>query len=259
MELTGNQQHPVWRALFHPTRRQIIRLLQEKSRTTGELSNFFDVTRYAVMKHLRVLEQADLISVRREGRLRWNDLNPQRLQDVPAGYLEKWRSGENDEADEDGLDEFEGGVISLEYEVMLPVASERIYQAFLHHINKWWPDRNLDGSHLVLEPYVGGRFYEAAEDEGAGVLLGFVSCLRPYKEIRLFGPMNIVEEATTSTVRITLAEADGRTHLHLTHRTAGEVDDSLIPLLANDWEERLDHHLRTFVMEGSSTSPDFGR
>lgn len=243
MEFTGNRQQPVWRALFHPTRRQIIQLLQEKSRTTGELSKFFDVTRYAVMKHLRVLEQAELIHVQREGRLRWNVLNQERLRDIPDDYLEQW--GAEDESQD-------GDISSLDYEVTLPVPPDRIYQAFLKDINAWWPDRKLDSSKLVLEPFVGGRFYEAIDDEGAGILFGFISCLEPSREIRLIGPMDAVEAATTSTVRIRFEEEDGRTHLRLSHRTAGEViDSSLSPYIA-DWEERLDHHLRAFVTKDSS-------
>ncbi|MFZ0544185.1 MAG: metalloregulator ArsR/SmtB family transcription factor [Candidatus Promineifilaceae bacterium] len=249
MEFTGNPQQPVWRALFHPTRRQIIRLLQEKSRTTGELSNFFDVTRYAVMKHLRVLEQADLIHVRREGRLRWNVLNPVRLQEVPTEYLEKWRSQGQEPDEKSDLMDIEAGVTTLAYEITLPVSAECVYRAFLDGINAWWPGRTEDGSTLIFEPFVGGRFYEATQDEGAGVLIGFVTCLRPFKEIRLLGPMDSIEEAALSTVRIRLEEEDGRTRLHLTHHTTGEVDNSLIPLYINDWEERLDHHLRNFVTE----------
>lgn len=253
MEMTSKQQQPVWRALFHPTRRQIIRLLEDKSRTTGELSDFFDVTRYAVMKHLRVLEQAELISVRREGRLRWNVLNRERLQEVPADYLEKWRSAGTDSDEKDGV-ELEAGVVSLKFTVTLPAAPEEVYRAFLHQIDTWWPDRVMDGSKLVIEPFVGGRFYEAAEDEGAGVLFGFVTCLRPNKEIRFSGPMDAVEEAVTSSVHIRLEKADDQTNLHLTHRTVGEVDESLNPLYANDWEERLDQGLRAFVTEGSPTA-----
>lgn len=256
MELIGNQQQPLWRALFHPTRRQIIRLLQEKSRTTGELSNFFDVTRFAVMKHLRVLEQADLIHIRREGRMRWNVLNEDRLREVPADYLEKWRSGGDNQDEDDGGIDRDTAVTEVEFSVTLPVSPDRVYQAFLQQINSWWPDRTLDHSRLIMEPFVGGRFYETDDEgEGAGVLLGFVSCLRPSKEIRLFGPMDAVEEAVTSNIRIKLEEADGRTQLYLTHRTAGEVDDSLMPLYEDEWKERLDQHLRTFVTEGSTTAP----
>lgn len=259
MELTGNVQQPVWRALFHPTRRQIIRLLQEKSRTTGELSNFFDVTRYAVMKHLRVLEQADLVRVRREGRLRWNDLNAEKLQEIPADYLEVWQAGgEGDDEDVDGLGAESGNVRTLEYEVVLPASVERVYQAFLDGINAWWPDRRLEDSKLIMEPFVGGRFYEANEEEETAELLGIISCLRPKKEIRFFGPVDAVEEAAISNVRIQMEESDGRTYLYLTHHTAGEVDDSHSVEQKSYWENRLDHHLRAYIAPGSPSSSGNG-
>lgn len=46
-----------WTALSDLKRRQIITLLEEKPRTTSELSSNFDVMRFAVMKHVKVLEQ----------------------------------------------------------------------------------------------------------------------------------------------------------------------------------------------------------
>ena len=58
-------------------------LLSERPRTTGELANAFPkLSRFAVMKHLRVLHAAGLLSVRREGRVRWNTLNPVPLREV---------------------------------------------------------------------------------------------------------------------------------------------------------------------------------
>lgn len=249
MDYSVNQQQPVWRALFHPTRRQIVRLLQEKSRTTGELSNFFDVTRYAVMKHLRVLEQADLVHVRREGRLRWNVLNQDRLKEVPADYLEKFDSDQLAEDSETTLTEFEAGVALVEYKVSLPASAKQVYRAFLHHINSWWPGRNRAGTKLILEPFVGGRFYKALDDEGAGVLLGFVTCLRPNEEIRILGPMDAEDITATSSVHIRLQEQDDMTHIHLTHRTVGEVDESLVPTYTSHWQKRLDQQLRAFVTD----------
>src|SRR5918992_249222 len=51
----------VWKALADPTRRAILDLLRDRARTTGELSAAFpEVTRFAVMKHLGVLEDAGL-------------------------------------------------------------------------------------------------------------------------------------------------------------------------------------------------------
>jgi DNA-binding transcriptional ArsR family regulator len=79
---------PVWRALADPTRRAILDLLAERARTTGEVCAHFaqrrrgGLSRTGVMKHLGLLEGAGLVVVRREGRQRWNHLNPVPIQRV---------------------------------------------------------------------------------------------------------------------------------------------------------------------------------
>jgi DNA-binding transcriptional ArsR family regulator len=78
----------VWRALADPTRRAILDLLAKGPHTTGDLVNAFDsLCRTAVMKHLDVLGAADLVLVRREGRTRWNYLNPVPIQQVCARWV----------------------------------------------------------------------------------------------------------------------------------------------------------------------------
>jgi DNA-binding transcriptional ArsR family regulator len=72
----------IWRALADPTRRRILDLLREGPRTTGEIAEEFEQTRFGVMKHLTVLTEAGLIVVLREGRKRWNHLNPMPLLEV---------------------------------------------------------------------------------------------------------------------------------------------------------------------------------
>ena len=53
---------PVWKALANPFRRKILDLLREEAMTTGDLAAAFpELSRYAVMQHLDVLEQAGLI------------------------------------------------------------------------------------------------------------------------------------------------------------------------------------------------------
>lgn len=70
------REEPVFKALADHRRREILDLLKARPRTTGEVcSHFKDLDRCTVMQHLRVLEKADLVIVRREGRLRWNYLN----------------------------------------------------------------------------------------------------------------------------------------------------------------------------------------
>jgi DNA-binding transcriptional ArsR family regulator len=67
----------VFKALSAATRRDILDVLKDKPQTTGELCARFPVLdRCTVMQHLRILEVADLVIVKREGRERWNHLNP---------------------------------------------------------------------------------------------------------------------------------------------------------------------------------------
>jgi DNA-binding transcriptional ArsR family regulator len=77
---------PIWKALADPSRRAILDRLRDGPKTTGELSERFEFSRFAVMKHLRVLERAGLVVVRRRGRERWNYLNPVPIQMI----VERW-------------------------------------------------------------------------------------------------------------------------------------------------------------------------
>lgn len=73
----------VWKALADRTRRTILDTLAERPHTTGELVARFDVLcRTGVMKHLDVLERAHLVLTTRDGRTRWNHLNPAPIQQV---------------------------------------------------------------------------------------------------------------------------------------------------------------------------------
>lgn len=84
----------VWKALSDKTRREILDLLREKERTTGELSGHFKhLTRYGVMKHLNILHSANLIIVKREGKNRWNYINPLPIQEIYERWVKKYEAG----------------------------------------------------------------------------------------------------------------------------------------------------------------------
>ncbi|MWB79401.1 helix-turn-helix domain-containing protein [Pseudooceanicola sp. 216_PA32_1] len=66
----------VFRALGAPVRRALMDALRERPQTTGELcARFPEVNRCTLMQHLGVLEDAGIVVVRRQGRLRWNHLD----------------------------------------------------------------------------------------------------------------------------------------------------------------------------------------
>lgn len=80
----------VWRALADPVRRSILDELSDGPLLTGELvSRFQSLCRTAVMKHLDVLVAANLIIVKREGRCRWNHLNPVPIEKVCQRWVKR--------------------------------------------------------------------------------------------------------------------------------------------------------------------------
>jgi len=77
----------VWRALGSPHRRAMLDALRDGALTTTSLCGVLpELSRFAVMQHLRVLESAGVVLVRREGRERWNELNAVPIQ----RELERW-------------------------------------------------------------------------------------------------------------------------------------------------------------------------
>src|SRR5947207_1889249 len=82
----------VFPALADPTRRGILDLLRERPRTTGDIAAEFSTTRFAVMKHISVLESAGLIAVRRKGRERWNHLNAMPLQMMYERWVKQYEA-----------------------------------------------------------------------------------------------------------------------------------------------------------------------
>src|ERR1700729_361387 len=70
------QENDVFHAIAHPARRAILVTLKDGERAASELAEPFRMTFAAISQHLRVLEEADLVSVRRAGRQRLYRLDP---------------------------------------------------------------------------------------------------------------------------------------------------------------------------------------
>ncbi|MEX0906988.1 MAG: metalloregulator ArsR/SmtB family transcription factor [Gemmatimonadota bacterium] len=94
-EWEADELDRVWRALANPTRRRMLDMLRDGPATTGGLAaRFPELSRYAVMQHLRVLSDAELVGVRRVGRERYNYLNPVPIQQIHdrwvVRYMRPW-------------------------------------------------------------------------------------------------------------------------------------------------------------------------
>jgi DNA-binding transcriptional ArsR family regulator len=81
----------VFRALADSTRRFLLDLLFERGgRTLSELESQVDMSRFGVMKHLRVLEQAGLVVTRRAGREKLHYLNPVPIRLIHDRWINKY-------------------------------------------------------------------------------------------------------------------------------------------------------------------------
>ena len=81
----------VFRALGDPTRRFLLDLLFARDgRTLTELESELEMTRFGVMKHLRVLEEAGLVVTRRSGREKLHFLNPVPIRLIHDRWIDKY-------------------------------------------------------------------------------------------------------------------------------------------------------------------------
>jgi DNA-binding transcriptional ArsR family regulator len=97
----GNQSVPyarmnddaVFRALADANRRQLLdRLHRRNGQTLGELCQGLDMTRQAVAKHLAILEEANLVSWRRNGREKLHFINPVPINEIAERWISKFEA-----------------------------------------------------------------------------------------------------------------------------------------------------------------------
>ena len=78
-------------ALGDPTRRRIVELLSRGERAAGEIVERFDVSAPAISQHLKVLREAQMVSVRAEAQRRIYELDPQGVNEL-TGWVDELRS-----------------------------------------------------------------------------------------------------------------------------------------------------------------------
>lgn len=81
-----------------PTRRKILDLLLQRPHLVGELVDELNISQPGVSKQLRILREAGLVSVQRDGQRRWYVLQAEPLSEIDhwlAGYRKKWSDRHN--------------------------------------------------------------------------------------------------------------------------------------------------------------------
>ena len=119
----------VFKALADPTRRRLLDMLfRRDGQTLGQLERRLAMTRFGVMKHLRVLEQAGLVVTRRRGREKLHFLNAVPIRQVHDRWIDKYSAPVA--ALLTGLKkEIEEGHMEKIYEIYIKTTPERLWQA----------------------------------------------------------------------------------------------------------------------------------
>ncbi len=107
-EQLHKMRRDVFQAIADPVRRDIIQLLAEETLTINSVAERFDVSRPAISKHLKILEECGIIAINKQGRERYCQIRPKEL--IPAflwidQYKKLW---------EDKLDSFEDYLTKLQ-------------------------------------------------------------------------------------------------------------------------------------------------
>ena len=123
----------VFRALADPTRRALLdELFRHDGQTLGALEERFEMTRFGVMKHLRVLEDAGLVVSRRRGREKLHFLNPVPIRLVHdrwvTKFAEPWVAGLSD-LKTDLEQAMEPRTMERVFEIYIRTTPERLWEA----------------------------------------------------------------------------------------------------------------------------------
>jgi len=251
----------VWKALADPTRRALLDALRLGPRTTGDLVQATPtLTRYAVMKHLTVLEQAGLVFHEKRGRERWNHLNAAPIRRVydrwVSRFEDRWAAPltnlkalaeppppnpharkETPMSTEYLKTPVRAVVIQTQIEIGAPPA--HVYDTFIDRMGDWFyeNEETRKTTPTRMENHVGGKCSIHLPDGGEN-LIAIVTMLKPGKKIRMSGDCT-VPNAFASNMTISFNEHDGGTQVHVEHRMAGEFPDELPAGFDEGWADGL--------------------
>jgi DNA-binding transcriptional ArsR family regulator/uncharacterized protein YndB with AHSA1/START domain len=226
-----------FKALADPTRRFLLdALFARDGRTLTELESEFEMTRFGVMKHLKVLEEAGLVVSRRSGREKFHYLNPVPIRLIHDRWIDKYTEPRA-AALADLKAELEGTTVSsMTIDETTTTQVNRVYikasaQAVWDAITKpEWSHRYGYGGYVSYDLRPGGAFAAKADERGmAGgmpedLLVGtVVEAVEPTRLVQTWHPIWSPDFAAEPETRLTfeLREKDGITCLTVTHELAG--------------------------------------
>ena len=158
--VSGVDDERVFKALADGTRRRLLDLLrQSDGRSLGQLAEGFGMSRYGIMKHLRVLAEAGLVVRRREGRVTRQFLNTVPVHRIYdrwiSRYAEPWAGGLTElkyRLEEDRMSE----QLQHMYEIYIRTTAEKLWEAITSGelTGRYFHNTRIESSWQVGSPVV---------------------------------------------------------------------------------------------------------
>ena len=256
VELEG-ETASLWRALSDPTRRRILDLLRERPRVTGEIASHFDISRIAVMRHLEVLAEAELVTSHKRGRERWHYLNAVPLRRLHERWFDPVASGWASRLLRlQGTVEARGRTvrpstpdIDVALDVTIGAAPSAVFSALTEDPGGWWgpPFLGSQAIGLTLEPRIGGLLVERWD--GGGEVVAAVTGWQDDRHLKLIGPFHHGLAVGVATFH--LEPTDQGTLLRFTFRAIGAIDPEIAAAMSNGWTELVSTRLKALVETGT--------
>lgn len=189
----------IFKALSDPTRRQLLDTLRDRGGLSlTELEQGLGMTRFGVMKHLKVLEEANLVLTRRDGRFKYHYLNALPIQEVADRWMAPYAKP---------LARFALNLKNaLESEPPMADKPDFVFSTYIRTTpDKLWDA--LTNPEMTQQFYYGGRVQAELRPGGN------FSYLAPNGEINLHGEVLEIDppRKLVTTFRATWAEAGGET------------------------------------------------
>jgi len=250
-----NDMDPIFKALADPHRRLLLdRLHARDGQALSELQTDLPMSRFGVMKHLRLLEEAGLVASRKVGRERLHYLNPVPIQRLYERWVGKFArpwvralSGLKDALEEEqmGIADQPNGKPAHVHQVFIRTTPERLWQA----LTDGTLTRRYYFGTAVESTWAPGAPYRYRRDDGAPMIEGEVLAADPPRRlVTTFRPMWDADGVAPATSRVTfeIEPLGDACKLTLTHE--GLTDAAAVGL--NDGWSRILSGLKTLLETG---------
>lgn len=139
----------------------------------------------------------------------------------------------------------------VELEITIQASRARVFDALAKDIAAWWGapyHLSAKPQYLVLEPEIGGRFYETASDNESW-LWATVTGIKFGEQLELMGTFGM-DGAVQGLVAFQLQENNGATVVKMTHRAIGDFADDKAARYAEGWQDLIGVRLKAFAETG---------